>query len=631
MTTAESAKAEQLTEDGRHCLLRGELVKATTALQAALSLRPDHITARKILGWVAAEQQNWPLAAEQWRSVLGALDKSQADAERQALAEALTALATALMMQGEFAQAGRLLERLEAIGKEGIDTALTAAMESRASLAAIRWDGPGIRAAWQNYHRRQPRQAEASPGYLAFQGEADGPDTPRFTPADARHTQDAETARRILAYLQLRLPCRAYLRLNTETADRFPDAADLQADCIRRLELYLSREPELDDLQTRAHAFRDRFPNHPQGWRLLANAAVAANDTATVEQIAASTGLDDLHLYLAVRRGDEAQARAIAAKTPKRYFRAEDTRGLDLRLLNAEPPFAERDRIILFASFRNERDFLPWFLDHYRALGVEWFILVDNLSTDGTPDFLLEQKDVTLFQSRDSYMAAASGVRWINELIDRYGKSNWCVFVDADEQLIIPAPSLRHLVDGMAARGEALMPAISLDTYPEDLAATRHFRPGDTPLAYAPLIDPDLQTFGKPECCFFRARGGARQRLFDTFEMLEKTPILRGGSARYRESSHHTSYAPINRQTCALLHHKILREALEAQKPERDAPRDLRGGLCRLRHARYAQATAITPAPNAIRYESPAQLQSLGLLGKRPILRETSAHTTRAE
>ena len=657
-------EAAGLVEEGRRGLLEGRLAEASAALRRALEHQPGDLLARKLLGWVAAEQQNWPLAADQWRTVLAALDgepqaldndKPQAldaepealDAEPEALAEALNALATALMMQGDFAEASRLLDRLEALGADGKgqgkDAALTAALESRATLAAIRWDGPGQRAAWQRYHRRQPQQAEASLGWLAFQGEQDGAEKPRFTADDARQTQDAEAARRILAYLELRLPRSAYMQLNAETADSFPNAADLQADCIRRLELYLCRKPELDDLQARAQAFRERFPSHPQGWRLLANAAVAANDTATVQQIAATTGLPDLHLYLAAKRGDAAEASALAAKTPRTYFRAEDTSGLDLRLLSAEPPFAaasdksargpkkargskqarapasargskKADRILLFASFRNERAFLPWFLDHYRTLGVEWFILVDNLSTDGTPDFLLKQKDVTLFQSRDSYMATASGVCWINALIRRYGKDHWCLFVDADEELVIPAPSLRQLVDDMAARGEALMPAISLDTYPEDLAAAHAFRPGDAPLSAAPLIDPDIQLFGKLECCFFRARGGARQRLFDTFEMLEKTPILRGGSALYRDSSHHTSYAPISSQTCALLHHKILREALEAQKPERDAPRDLRGGLCRLRHARYAQATAITPAPNAIRYESPAQLQSLGLV-----------------
>ena len=670
-------------EEGRQCLHEGRLDEAEGLLKGVLEQQPDYILARKLLGWVAAEQQNWGLAAEQWRTVLNALDaethcaepqalyaepqaldaEPQAlDAEPQALAEALTALATALMMQGDFAEASDLLNRLEALcedaDSEGNDAALTAALESRASLAGIRWDGPGQRAAWQRYHRRQPQKAEASLGYLAFQGEEDGADKPRFTADHARQTQDAEAARRILAYLELRLPRSAYLQLSADTADRFPDAADLQADCIRRLELYLSRDAELDELQTRARAFRERFPNHPQGWRLLANAAVAANDMATVEQIAANTGLNDLHLYLAAKRGDEDQARAIASTMPKRYFRAEDSRDLDLRLRSAEPPFcsargvhsvgsskgsgsrsksasgstsargststrsgkADTDRILLFASFRNERDFMPWFLEHYRALGVEWFILVDNDSTDGTPDFLLQQKDVTLFQSSDSYMATASGVCWINELIRRYGKDNWCIFVDADEQLIIPAPSLRDLVDDMAARGEAIMPAISLDTYPEDITAAQTFRPGDDALSAAPLIDPDIHLFGKLECSFFRARGGARQRLFDTFEVLEKNPILRGGRAHYRDSSHHTSYAPISRQSCALLHHKILREVIEAQKSQQDTPRNQRGAYCRMRHARYRhhfQQHPLTPGPNAIHYESPSQLQTLGLLGAR--------------
>src|SRR5688500_9282519 len=47
----------------------------------------------------------------------------------------------------------------------------------------------------------------------------------------------------------------------------------------------------------------------------------------------------------------------------------------------------------LYAIVRNEMFFLPAFFDHYRGLGVEQFIILDDKSDDGTSEFLLSQTD----------------------------------------------------------------------------------------------------------------------------------------------------------------------------------------------------------------------------------------------
>jgi hypothetical protein len=64
--------------------------------------------------------------------------------------------------------------------------------------------------------------------------------------------------------------------------------------------------------------------------------------------------------------------------------------------------------ILAFATLRNERARLPQFLDHHRALGVDHFLIVDNESDDGTPDFLCGQPDVSLWHAAGSYKQAAS-------------------------------------------------------------------------------------------------------------------------------------------------------------------------------------------------------------------------------
>ena len=51
------------------------------------------------------------------------------------------------------------------------------------------------------------------------------------------------------------------------------------------------------------------------------------------------------------------------------------------------------DSILAFSTVRNEIVRLPHFLAHYRKLGVNHFLFVDNDSDDGTTAFLAEQPD----------------------------------------------------------------------------------------------------------------------------------------------------------------------------------------------------------------------------------------------
>ena len=46
------------------------------------------------------------------------------------------------------------------------------------------------------------------------------------------------------------------------------------------------------------------------------------------------------------------------------------------------------DDILAMATVRNEVVRLPFFLDHYRKLGVGHFLFVDNGSDDGTRAYL---------------------------------------------------------------------------------------------------------------------------------------------------------------------------------------------------------------------------------------------------
>ena len=66
--------------------------------------------------------------------------------------------------------------------------------------------------------------------------------------------------------------------------------------------------------------------------------------------------------------------------------------------------------ILLFATLRNEQLRLPFFMAHYRRLGVQHFFLISNNSTDGTNDFLARQQDVSIWTTSHSYKLSRFGI-----------------------------------------------------------------------------------------------------------------------------------------------------------------------------------------------------------------------------
>ena len=590
--------AEAWVEYGRCCLHLGRVDEAEAAIDRALRGGAISALARRVLAFIATEREDWELAAERWREVLSASPAkpdTEPHKETKEQTEAVTHLARALMKTGQPEAAAAELKRLSA--------------------------------------------------------EVHTQDTIDMQAALARQLQDADALHRTWRIFR----------------DRFPqNEATLQSLYLERLDASLSSAAELALFRETAADFAERFPKHPEGRGWLIRAAIAADDYHGAEALLQFSGGggewdERLQLWLAAMRGEEDTAYSLTARQWRRGGPpAADERGLALRPLNAEPPAGflgagggtgrgaaraksdararagtgtrgdtnargnasirggtsarapiKEERILLFACFRNERLFAPWFLDYYRALGVEWFFIVDDRSDDGTAPFLAKQKDVTLFaDAAADYRRARSGIRWLNALRRRYGSDHWCISVDADEQLIVPEMErrgLRGFLNDMADRGEEAAPAFQIDTFPAEPAAAKNFRPGDAPLNFSNLIDTDYFFFSGPDCCYRRVQGGVRQRISGTRTMLDKTPILRGGAhhgvERLHLNRHYTTYARPSSKGTALLHHKLLREA---------------------------QANPIPRAPNTVTYESSAQLQSLGLLRGSPAARAAGMSRLRA-
>ena len=125
------------------------------------------------------------------------------------------------------------------------------------------------------------------------------------------------------------------------------------------------------------------------------------------------------------------------------------------------------NEIRLFSVIRNEAIRLPFFLEYYRKMGVERFFFVDNNSTDDTVTFLLAQKDVHIFSTKQKFVFKEY---WLQELLDDYGIGYWCVAVDADEFIIYPyceKITLRDFCNCLEKRGEDAIENLLVDMYSE--------------------------------------------------------------------------------------------------------------------------------------------------------------------
>src|SRR5579871_222638 len=76
---------------------------------------------------------------------------------------------------------------------------------------------------------------------------------------------------------------------------------------------------------------------------------------------------------------------------------------------------------VVLSVVRNESLRLPYLLTHYRRLGFDRFIFVDNGSTDGTTELLLQQPDCAVVHTKDRFGdGRGAGLLWKNTLLDTF-------------------------------------------------------------------------------------------------------------------------------------------------------------------------------------------------------------------
>jgi hypothetical protein len=294
-----------------------------------------------------------------------------------------------------------------------------------------------------------------------------------------------------------------------------------------------------------------------------------------------------------------------------------------------------RGDILLFACLRNESDRLGHFLAHYRRLGVQHFLIVDNASTDGTAETLKDQPDVSLWSTRASYKLSRFGMDWITWLMMRHAHGHWCVVVDADELLIYPhweTRPLPALTGWLEQQGRESFGAMMLDLYPRGSLDQTALDAGQSPLEQLHWFDSGNYVMQRQEPLRnLWIQGGARARCFFAADprrapTLGKLPLVRWNrrfawvssthSALPRRLNQHYAIDGAEAPSGILLHTKFLpsivaKSAEEQSRQEHFANSSLYEG-----YYKALQAAPDLWCDQSTRYLGWRHLESLGLMSR---------------
>ena len=309
----------------------------------------------------------------------------------------------------------------------------------------------------------------------------------------------------------------------------------------------------------------NRFPGRPVVVATRARALITLrrDDQAltlidSVPALCQTQSILELKAWAAARRGDIDSSRQFwRTILSTNYFPAIYAAEPTLELIMPQRCVSQTGDVTLFAVVRDELHNIAEFLAHHRRIGINQFVIVDNMSTDGVDAYLRDQPDVTLYRTRDKYGLAKSGMRWINALIERHGAGGWCVHADADEALIYPGwetTPIQRLIAYLDSVGAEAMAAFMLDVYPERLISA-----DGRPATHHDCLyyDDDYQWIGTIRSPYLCPMGGVRSRLFGVQHNSPKVPLIKSSRAVHI-NAHETTPLRLAEVSGVLLHYIML-------------------------------------------------------------------------
>lgn len=205
--------------------------------------------------------------------------------------------------------------------------------------------------------------------------------------------------------------------------------------------------------------------------------------------------------------------------------------------------------------------------EHHRRIGVNNFVYIDNGSSDGTLEWLLEQ-DVCVCQTFDDFIMW-SKVAWVSKIVNYYGFDRWYLILDSDELFAYPGLEqhpIQEYVEHLVNKGIERDLSFMLDMYSNQVLFEK--KEEETIWQAFRFFDKDTYSLGK--CLHYqKIKGGPRERLMKLeggIDMLQnKYPLVymqRGDVYRYHFVSPYQKNFGMQ-CTSVLMHYKFLNGDLE--------------------------------------------------------------------
>ncbi len=224
----------------------------------------------------------------------------------------------------------------------------------------------------------------------------------------------------------------------------------------------------------------------------------------------------------------------------------------------------QTDSVTLICVVKNDLERIKMLYKHYRKIGVQHFVMVDNNSDDGTREWLSEQPDTDLYIVKEKFFSLRK-YGWINRIISMYGFKRWYLYVDSDELFVyenMENRTISDLISYCKKNGLIRMSVIMLDMYSDKgvFKTTSNNKSIKDEYIY---FDSDSYLV-KKNYKGLLIRGGPRKRVMsndNTWEgpVLIKHPLFFFQKGDIFESAHYIF--PFEHKTFvsgALLHYKFL-------------------------------------------------------------------------
>lgn len=202
------------------------------------------------------------------------------------------------------------------------------------------------------------------------------------------------------------------------------------------------------------------------------------------------------------------------------------------------------------------------FFAHYRALGVNAFIMIDNGSTDGTREYLLQQPDAVVWET-DAVYNSRRKTAWLDRAAANLtGGGYWYLTVDSDELFVYPemdSLSLPEYAARLRRRGITSVKALMLECYPRGELFAPDADPADFIRDYC-WFDGDSDEY-LYDPLFNTVSGGMHARVFGKSPTRTKVPLVYSEAGRFATGSHTIFPLKENIQSqfgAILLHYKFL-------------------------------------------------------------------------